>query len=43
LLLYWTASVERDGTVYFFNDVYERDAAVARSLDEPFRLDPPGR
>jgi murein L,D-transpeptidase YcbB/YkuD len=41
LLLYWTASVERDGRVYFFNDVYDRDAAVARALDEPFRIDLP--
>jgi murein L,D-transpeptidase YcbB/YkuD len=39
LLLYWTASVQRDGSVHFFNDVYVRDAAVASALDEPFRID----
>jgi murein L,D-transpeptidase YcbB/YkuD len=43
LLLYWTASVDTDGVVYFYNDVYDRDEAVSRSLDEPFRIDLPGR
>ena len=41
LLLYWTASVGRDGTVNFYNDLYDRDPAIARSLELPFRLEPP--
>ena len=42
-LLYWTAMVQQDDTVIFYNDVYDRDQAVADALDEPFRLDLPGR
>jgi len=42
LLLYWTAMVAQDDTVTFFNDVYERDQAIADALDEPFRVDLPG-
>jgi murein L,D-transpeptidase YcbB/YkuD len=41
MLLYWTAQVSPDGTVYFFRDIYDRDHAIADALDEPFRLDPP--
>ena len=41
LLLYWTAMVKPDGTVYFFDDVYARDERIAEALDEPFRLDVP--
>jgi murein L,D-transpeptidase YcbB/YkuD len=41
LLLYWTASVGPDGTVNFYNDLYDRDPAIARSLELPFRLEPP--
>lgn len=43
LLLYWTAVVRQDGTVVFYNDVYERDRAISDALDEPFVLDLPGR
>ena len=42
LLLYWTAMVGQDSIVYFYNDVYNRDQAVADVLDAPFRLEPPG-
>lgn len=41
LILYVTAFVSPDGTVHFYNDVYSRDARVARALEEPFRFDPP--
>lgn len=37
LVLYWTASVDPDGTVHFYRDVYGRDTALARALDEPYR------
>ena len=40
-LLYWTAMVEPNGVVHFFNDVYSRDTAVAEALDEPFQVDLP--
>lgn len=36
LILYWTASVGRDGRVYFLPDVYGRDPAVIRGLEVPF-------
>ncbi len=41
LLLYWTAHVDPDGVVFFYDDVYERDQAIAEALGEPFRLDIP--
>jgi murein L,D-transpeptidase YcbB/YkuD len=34
MLLYWTA-VARDDQVLFFNDVYDRDAAIIVGLDDP--------
>lgn len=40
LLLYWTAEVTPDGSVEFFQDVYDRDAALDRALDLPFRIYP---
>ena len=41
LLLYWTAQANLDGTVSFFPDVYDRDAAIEKGLDAPFSLDLP--
>ena len=42
-LLYWTAMVEPNGIVHFFDDVYSRDRAVAEALNEDFRVDLPLR
>lgn len=41
MLLYWTAEVVEDGTVYFRKDIYNRDPAVIEGLDEPYRFSPP--
>ena len=43
LIMYWTAMVNSDGVVHFYNDVYSRDAPIEKALDEPFSLDLPGR
>ncbi len=43
LLMYWTAVADTNGVVHFYNDVYSRDEKVSAALDEPFRLDLPGR
>ena len=34
-LVYRTAEVDGDGTLYFFEDIYERDAEVLGELDRP--------
>ena len=41
LLLYWTVNVDAEGTVYFKEDIYERDAKVLTGLDGGFRFDAP--
>ena len=41
LLMYWTAVVNQDGEVNFYNDIYQRDQNVAEALDEPFRIELP--
>lgn len=38
LLLYWTAEVDDDGNVQFYEDVYERDQAVLKALDADFNF-----
>jgi murein L,D-transpeptidase YcbB/YkuD len=35
LLLYWTAVVDDQGRIYFYEDIYKRDAAVITALDRP--------
>jgi L,D-transpeptidase YcbB len=35
-LLYWTVFVDKDGVVQFRNDIYERDAKLAKALEELF-------
>ena len=41
LLLYWTAEVDDDGIVQFYEDVYDRDQAVLKALDADFKFSPP--
>lgn len=41
LLLYWTVDVAADGTLYFRDDVYSRDAKVLAGLNRPFEFDAP--
>jgi len=41
LLLYWTVNVGADGTVYFRDDIYQRDAKVLAGLDGRFEFDAP--
>ena len=43
LLLYWTAQVNEDGVVYFYQDIYDRDQPVADALNARFTLDRPTR
>lgn len=37
-LLYFTTGADRQGTVYFFKDVYKRDPAVLKALDTPVKF-----
>ncbi|NOQ91613.1 MAG: L,D-transpeptidase family protein, partial [Flavobacteriaceae bacterium] len=34
-LMYWTSRVDQENTLYFMKDVYKRDTAVLKALDEP--------
>jgi murein L,D-transpeptidase YcbB/YkuD len=41
LLTYFTARADPDGTVHFFDDIYQRDQRVAEALAKPFSFDLP--
>ena len=41
LILYLTASIERDGRPRFLKDVYNRDARLLKALDGPVRIELP--
>lgn len=41
LLLYWTVNTGADGTVYFKDDIYQRDMKVLAGLDGEFEFDAP--
>lgn len=41
LILYLTASLDRDGSIRFAKDIYDRDAKLLVALNGPVRLDPP--
>jgi murein L,D-transpeptidase YcbB/YkuD len=38
LLLYWTVTVDEDGTVHFKQDPYGRDKAIVEGLKGNFRI-----
>lgn len=38
LLMYWTVTVDDDGTVLFNRDIYQRDPPIIHGLGEPFRF-----
>jgi L,D-transpeptidase YcbB len=40
LLQYWTAEVDETGQIFFWSDIYERDAAVIAELNAPFHATP---
>jgi murein L,D-transpeptidase YcbB/YkuD len=40
MILYWTATVEDDGTIVFMKDVYQRDQRVLDGLDAAFAFSP---
>jgi murein L,D-transpeptidase YcbB/YkuD len=43
LMVYWTAGVDPDGRVFFYDDIYQRDGAELKALNGPFRFHPRAR
>jgi len=41
LVSYWTAEVDDLGGVHFYDDIYARDAAILKALDQPLSTDHP--
>ena len=41
LLLYWTTALGEDDQLHFYDDVYDRDAAVLTALDSSYRVEIP--
>jgi murein L,D-transpeptidase YcbB/YkuD len=41
VIVYLTASIDEDGNVLFYKDIYDMDAGVLRALDGPVTIDPP--
>ena len=37
-LMYWTARVDQENNMYFMKDVYKRDSAVLKALNEPVKF-----
>lgn len=35
-IMYWTSSVDQENNLYFMKDVYKRDPAVLKALNDPF-------
>ncbi len=38
ILFYWTVDVDKDGTVFFKNDIYDKDPSLIKTLGEPYRF-----
>jgi murein L,D-transpeptidase YcbB/YkuD len=43
LLAYWTAGVSLEGQAFFYDDIYNRDAAELKALNGPFHFHPAAR
>ena len=43
LVLYWTAEARPDGSVRFYNDIYDRDRRIIDGLAKPFAFTPEAR
>jgi murein L,D-transpeptidase YcbB/YkuD len=38
ILLYWTVAIDDKGIIYFKNDIYQRDGAILRGLNDEFKF-----
>jgi murein L,D-transpeptidase YcbB/YkuD len=41
LIVYLTASIDDDGSLLLYRDIYDRDAKALQALDGPVIVDPP--